>query len=58
MKKETRVIRNKHINDYLYEHSYFPYYEWDDECYYKSTKRFKELLDNYYIQYIIIPNKL
>ena len=55
---KLRKIYNKHIQDYLGEHGYFPEYEEDGYAFYKPSKRFRELMDKYTIEFICIPNKL
>ena len=52
-----KVIRNYRIQDYLAENNCMPAYIDGEEFYYNRTPFLYELLDNYYIEYICLPNK-
>lgn len=43
--------------DYLWENGLKPLYEKNGVAYYKSSERLHSLLDRYYIQFTLIPNK-
>lgn len=57
MKKKLKRIKNEHINDYLQERDCFPEYEDWNGSYYQPTAQLFDLLDNYYVEFILIPNK-
>ena len=50
-------ISSNRLNDYLYMNRYYPEYERIGYSVYKATDRLRELIDNYYIEYVCIPNK-
>lgn len=54
-----KKISNYNIQNFLYEHNYFPV-DYDDTGaeYYKITDRFNSLLDSYYIRYGILRSRV
>jgi hypothetical protein len=53
-----RCIKNLHIIEYLWERGLIPVFETDNGAFYKITADLNLLLDNYFVRYICIPNKL
>ena len=50
------ALKNTRQIDFLYENGLKPEFERYGTAYYKTGKRFRELMDKYYIQYTCIPN--
>ena len=52
-----RAIKNYRIIDFLWENGCKPEYEYSGFCYYRTGKRFQELMERYYIQYQLFSNR-
>ncbi len=50
------ALKNTRQIDFLWENGLKPEYESYGTAFYKTGKRFRELMDKYYIQYTCIPN--
>lgn len=51
-------IKNIRLVDYLCENGIYPEYESIGVTFFKTSDKFRELLDRYFIQYTCIPNRL
>lgn len=60
-KPHLTKISNRHINNYLEQHNCYPAEEdWNDQnvCWFEITPQFISLLEDYYVEFKCIPNKL
>ena len=55
---DLKVIRNDKMKNFLELNGIYPVREWYEEAWYKKTPKFLSLLDDYYIQFHCVPNRL
>lgn len=53
-----RAIKNTRIVDYLWMNGIKPVYERYGVSYYKCSKKLNSIMDRYYIEYTLLPNRL
>lgn len=51
-------IKNIRLVDYMCINGVFPEYERYGVTFFKTNEKFRTLLDRYYIEYTLIPNRL
>lgn len=51
-------VKNTRLVDYLCENGIYPEYESLGVTFFKTNCKFRELLDNYFIKYTCIPNRV
>lgn len=51
-------VRSRQLNNYLWDKGCIPMFETQAAAYYKINGDLQMLLENYYIRYYCIPNRL